>query len=108
MATHSAKNLPAWLGIDCGATCSVAAYECGDIRKRLESGPGNLRLLSDAQLLALFRSLAKIHHELPTPRAIAIGMASARLESDRQRIRNFAAKVWSKTPCYATDDLETA
>jgi N-acetylmuramic acid 6-phosphate etherase len=39
---------------------------------------------------------------------IAIGMAGARTESDRQRIRAAAAKVWPKTPCYATNDLETA
>jgi N-acetylmuramic acid 6-phosphate etherase len=108
MATHTKKTPPAWLGIDCGGTRSVAAYECGEIRKRLEGGPGNLRMLSDSQLLALYRSLAKIHDGLPEPAAITIGMASARLESDRQRIRDFAAKVWPNTPCYATDDLETA
>jgi N-acetylmuramic acid 6-phosphate etherase len=103
------EMLPAaWLGIDCGATRSIAAYELGDVRKRFEAGPGNLRLLNDAQLLALFRALAKVHAGLPTPSAIAIGMASARLESDRQRIRNFAAKVWAKTPCHACDDLQTA
>ncbi len=98
----------AWLGIDCGATRSVAAYECGSLRKRLEAGPGNLRLLSDSQLLALFKSLAKVHAGFPAPAAIAIGMASARLETDRRRIRDFAANVWRGTPCYACDDLETA
>jgi N-acetylmuramic acid 6-phosphate etherase len=109
MATHTTNtHAAAWLGIDCGGTRSVAAYECGNVRKRLEGGPGNLRLLSDAQLLALFRSLAKIHAGNPPPTAIAIGMASARLVTDRQRIRKFAAKVWSRIPCYACDDLETA
>ncbi|HMJ91192.1 MAG TPA: BadF/BadG/BcrA/BcrD ATPase family protein, partial [Candidatus Acidoferrum sp.] len=101
-------TVAAWLGMDCGGTRSVAAYECGTIRQRLEAGPGNLRLLSDTQLLALFKSLAKVHATLPAPTAIAIGMASARLETDRARIRKFAAKVWPRTPCYACDDLETA
>jgi N-acetylmuramic acid 6-phosphate etherase len=109
MATHTMTTpAAAWLGIDCGGTRSVAAYECGEVRKRLEGGPGNLRMLSDAQLLALYRSLAKIHGSLPAPKAITIGMASARLAMDRQRIRNFAAKVWPGIPCYPTDDLETA
>ena len=39
---------------------------------------------------------------------MAIGMAGARIEADRQRIRSAAAKVWPKVPCYATNDLETA
>lgn len=109
MATHTTRtSAPAWLGIDCGGTRSVAAYECGDTRKRLQGGPGNLRLLSDGQLLALFRSLAKIHEGMPSPTALAIGMASARLETDRARIRKFAEKVWPTIPCYACDDLETA
>ncbi len=98
----------AWLGIDGGGTRSVAAYECGGVRRRLEGGPGNLRLLSDAQLLALFTSLRAVHDGLPEPRTVAIGMASARLETDRARLRSFAAKVWPASPCLATDDLETA
>jgi N-acetylmuramic acid 6-phosphate etherase len=39
---------------------------------------------------------------------IAIGMAGARTDSDRQRIRAAAARVWPNIPCYATNDLETA
>jgi N-acetylmuramic acid 6-phosphate etherase len=39
---------------------------------------------------------------------IAIGMAGARTERDRQRILTAAEKVWPGTPCYATNDLETA
>jgi N-acetylmuramic acid 6-phosphate etherase len=99
---------PAWLGIDGGGTRTVAAYECGDARRRAEGGPGNLRLLSDTQLLALFTSLRAAHEGLPEPRGVAIGMASARLESDRARVRQFAARVWPQSACYATDDLETA
>ncbi len=104
----NSSNASAWLGIDGGGTRTVAAYECADARRRVEGGPGNLRLLSDAQLLALFTSLRAAHEGLPEPRGVAIGMASARLESDRARVRQFAAKVWPQSACYATDDLETA
>jgi len=99
---------PAWLGIDCGATRSVAAYVCGEIRRRAAAGAGNLRLLSDTQLEALFTELRSVHAGLPEPAGLAIGMASARLESDRARMRRFAAKVWPGTRCHACDDLQTA
>ena len=39
---------------------------------------------------------------------IAIGMAGARTDSDRQRIRAAAGRIWPNVPCYATNDLETA
>lgn len=98
----------AYLGIDGGGTKTVGAYECGATRRRVEAGPGNLRLLSDENLLALLGVMRTSHDGLPTPCAVAIGMASARLETDRQRIRDFAAKVWPRVPCFATDDLQTA
>jgi len=72
---------------------------------RAETGPANIKLLSDAELLALLRSLGA---KLPRPDAVAIGLAGARIEEDRERIRRAAAKVWPGTACYATNDLETA
>ena len=39
---------------------------------------------------------------------MVIGMAGARTEKDRRRIRAAAGKVWPKLAVYATDDLETA
>jgi N-acetylmuramic acid 6-phosphate etherase len=45
---------------------------------------------------------------MPRPAAVAIGMAGARTEKDRNRIRRAAAKAWPLIPCYATSDLETA
>jgi N-acetylmuramic acid 6-phosphate etherase len=98
----------AFLGVDGGGTKTVGAYECGPIRRRVDAGPGNLRLLSDAQLLALFQAMRSAHDGLPEPAEIAIGMASARLEADRQRIRKFASKVWPKSRCHPYDDLQTA
>jgi len=35
-------------------------------------------------------------------------MAGARQETDRERVRRFAAKVWSRTPCTASGDLDIA
>jgi N-acetylmuramic acid 6-phosphate etherase len=59
-------------------------------------------------LAAHFAAVDAIRHECPAPLAgIAIGMAGARTDTDRQRIRAAAAKVWPNSPCYATNDLET-
>ena len=99
---------PAFLGLDCGGTRSVAIYQCGDTRRRLKEGAGNVRLLSDAQLLALFRALRRVHQDFPPPDAVAIGMAGARQESDRERVRRIAAKIWPRTPCAASGDLDIA
>ncbi len=98
----------AFLGLDCGGTRSVAIYQHGAAQRRAEAGAGNVRLLSDAQLLALFRTLRAVHESLAPPSAIGIGMAGARMESDRERVRRAAAKVWPNTPCVAAGDLDTA
>jgi N-acetylglucosamine kinase-like BadF-type ATPase len=98
---------PTFLGIDCGATRSIAllADDAGHPLRRLEGGPANLRLLSDAQLIRHLRSIAKA---FPRPAALAIGMAGARTATDWHRIRRAAAKIWPRVPCHATNDLETA
>ncbi len=76
---------------------------------RAEFGPGNLRLLDDDALLAHFQEMSNLSRQTPKPLGgLAIGMAGARVEADRQRIRAAAAEVWPKVPCYATNDLETA
>src|SRR2546427_10621859 len=95
------------LGIECGGTKSVAclADQEGNEILRVASGPANLRLLSDAQLVRHFRSMGD---GLPPPAGIAIGMAGARTKSDIDRIRRAAAEVWPGVPCHATNDLETA
>ncbi len=98
----------AYLGLDCGGTRSVAIYETGGVRRRIEGGPGNVRLLTDSQLLDLFRELSAVHHDRPTPSAVAIGMAGARQEIDRERVRHLAAQIWPGTPCIAKGDLDTA
>ncbi len=100
------------LGVETGATRTVAVLEeCdpasleGRHARELKLGPANLRLLDDGQLRAHFR---KISRAFPILDTMAIGMAGARTEADRSRIRLAAAKVWVGVPCYATNDLETA
>jgi N-acetylmuramic acid 6-phosphate etherase len=100
------------LGVEAGATRTVAILEeCdresleGSHVRELQLGPANLRLLDDKHLADHFRKIARA---CPTLDTIAIGMAGARTEADRQRIRRTAAEVWPGVPCYATNDLETA
>jgi N-acetylmuramic acid 6-phosphate etherase len=67
-----------------------------------------LRLLNNVELADHFAKISSIHNGQAAPlTGIAIGIAGARTEADRQRIRTAAAKVWPGTPCYATNDLET-
>jgi N-acetylmuramic acid 6-phosphate etherase len=98
---------PAFLGIEGGGTRTVAllADASGRLRQRIETGPANLRLLTDAQLRRQLRELAR-HFARPT--AVGIGMAGAREESDRRRIRAAAALAWPGVPCWAGNDLDTA
>ena len=103
--TKSIPSPKCLLGIEAGGTRTVAIAEMGSEHVRREFGPANLRLLNDAQLLRHFRSIART---MPKPASIAIGMAGARTDSDRARIRQAAAAVWKGVPCLATNDLETA
>lgn len=97
-----------FLGIEAGATRSVAilADAAGRSVQRIEAKTSaNLRLLSDAQLLALLQNFAR---QMPGPLSVGIGMAGALDEADRNRIRTAAARVWPEIPCWAGHDLETA
>src|SRR5262245_16543575 len=111
MSRPEQQPAPVFLGVECGGTHSVAilAESSGKKAIRFEAGPANLRLLNDQQLVEHFRKISFIHKKdsrLPT--SVAIGMAGARTDGDRQRIRLAAAKVWPKARYYATNDLETA
>jgi len=101
-----------FLGIECGATRSVALLAPGGDAPTLhaEFGPANVRLLDDDALAAHFASIkTTLQGKATAPlKGIVIGMAGARAESDRQRIRTAAGKTWPDVPCYATNDLETA
>ena len=79
-----------YLGVECGGTRTSAclAGASGRVIKDRTFGPANLKLLTGARLAALLRS---IQAAFPSPDAIAIGMAGARTESDRSRVRQAAA-----------------
>ena len=96
-----------FLGIEGGGTRTVALLvdEKGQRVDRHESGPANLKLLSDRQLA---EHLKEIGSALPRPDALAIGLAGAWTQGDCKRIRVAAARVWPRVPCHVTNDLETA
>ena len=96
-----------YLGIEGGGTRTVAllADGGGQPLRRLETGPANMKLLTEAQLTRRFRSIARA---LPRPDALGIGLSGAWVEADFEKIRSAAAKAWPRIPCYATNDLETA
>lgn len=95
------------LGLEAGGTRTVALLAGPDdaCHRRVEAGPANLRLLDDPALRRHFRHLAR---QVPRPAALGIGMAGAREESDRRRIREAAADAWPGIPCWVGNDLDTA
>ncbi len=111
MQTGHFNHTISFLGIESGGTRTTALLDPGGRQPclRAEFGPANLRLLDDAALTQHFSTINGLCQQVQTPLAgLAIGMAGARTEADRQRIRAAAAKVWPNVPCYATNDLETA
>src|SRR5829696_8400491 len=98
------------LGIECGGTKTTAilAEENGREIFTSMSGPANLRLLNDSALVAHFKKIRSSLKDSRTLKSVAIGMAGARTEADRNRIHSAVAKVWPSTVCYVTNDLETA
>ena len=111
MQSDSVNRQASYLGIESGGTRTTALLDpCGGQPcLRAEFGPANLRLLDDDALVAHFTAINALCQQAKAPLAgLGIGMAGARTEADRQRIRAAAAKVWPSVPCYATNDLETA
>jgi N-acetylmuramic acid 6-phosphate etherase len=102
-----ASNSPLFLGIEGGATRSVAilANSAGALISRIQAGPANLRLLSDDQLLHQFRAVAQ---KVAKPDAIGIGLAGVRTPEDRTRLASLADRIWPKVPCALGADLDTA
>jgi N-acetylmuramic acid 6-phosphate etherase len=84
---------------------ALLADGAGQPIKQLKLGPANLQFLSDKELIRHFQSIRKA---MPSPTGLAVGLAGAWAESDQNRIRIAAAKVWPGVPCIATHDLETA
>ncbi len=97
---------PVVLGIEGGATRTIAIQGNEKQFEEREFGPANLRLLTDSKLTRLFRSIHDRFHAAPA--AVAIGLAGARTAGDRLRMQKAAARIWANVPVQATNDLETA
>jgi N-acetylmuramic acid 6-phosphate etherase len=114
MSPHMSKteqpNGTVFLGIECGATHSIAilTQDGADKAVQYEAGPANVRLLKDSELIAHFKKISAFHEKKVAPSAVAIAMAGARTQADKDRILKAAAKVWPGASTYATNDLETA
>lgn len=107
MQSLKASNEPVFLGIEAGATRTVSllADAGNQLVQRHESGAANVRLMSDVEL---FRHFQEIARAFPRPAALGIGMAGARTESDRERIREAIGKLWPQIQTRVSNDLETA
>ena len=107
VAEGSKFKRPFILGIEGGGTRTTAllADARGREIQRAMFGPGNVRLLDDRALVKLLRGIGK---DFEKPDAIGLGLAGARKEKDRQRVRAAVSMVWKKVPCHVTHDLEIA
>lgn len=96
-----------YLGIESGGTRTQVHWvdETGAESLTGDFGPANLQLTTDQELARLFRS---IRVAFPAPQAMTIGMAGARTEADRARLRTAIAAAWPATPSLVTNDLEIA
>jgi N-acetylmuramic acid 6-phosphate etherase len=96
-----------FLGIEGGGTHTVALIVDGrgGLKKRVEAGPANFRLLTDAQLEELLEGFTT---DCARPSAIGIGLAGVRDDKDRARLRAMVNRVWPGVPVAVGNDLETA
>jgi N-acetylmuramic acid 6-phosphate etherase len=97
-----------YLGIEGGGTRTTVRLEAenGAVLANFATGPAVLSLMSDRELQWHLRDIAE---RLPCrPSAIGIGLAGVRTETDAERLRRAASRIWPQVPCVATNDLETA
>lgn len=97
-----------YLGIEGGGTRTTIRLEAenGSALTEFATGPAVLSLISDRELQWHLRDIAE---RLPcVPSAIGIGLAGVRTETDAERLRRAASRIWPQVPCVATNDLETA
>ncbi len=111
MSPTPGSSRPFFLGIECGGTRSVAigaiAQDDGSLGSpaRFETGPCNLRLVTDDALESHFRSIAAT---FPSPSGVGVGMAGVRDAADIQRVLNVLGRVFPGVPAEADHDLESA
>jgi N-acetylmuramic acid 6-phosphate etherase len=100
-------DTPTILAIEGGGTKTVAliATATGQIHRRLQFGPLNLKLATDTQILNVLRSLRRSH--APTLHAVSVCLAGCRTAADRARLRALAARVWPRAKIFVGNDLDS-
>src|SRR5271156_4340119 len=98
---------PCFLGVEGGGTRTVAllADGRGRILQRFESGPLNLKLLSEAE--ALWRLRDNKRSLATRPSSLAICFAGCRTSADHARARALTGRVWPRIPTYIGSDLDS-
>jgi N-acetylmuramic acid 6-phosphate etherase len=84
------------LGIEGGGTKTIALTSDG---QRRTFGPLNLKLVTDRQILAVFRRFE--------PERAAVCLAGCRTEVDRRRVRDLAKRAWPKAEVFVGNDLDS-
>ncbi len=94
------------LGIECGGTHTTAVLMSGEnqILRRDEFAAGNMQMLSDADLQALF---AEVRERMGPAEAVGIGVAGLRTAQDRLRLKAIVRPFWPEAKFCVTNDLET-
>lgn len=96
-----------FLDIEGGGTRTIAllAGSRGQILKRLELGPLNLKLSSDADILRRLHQIRRsiIHH----PSSLSVCVAGCRTGADRARARALAESVWPRARVFVGSDLDS-
>jgi N-acetylmuramic acid 6-phosphate etherase len=96
------------LGIEGGGSRTVAllADSRGRIRRRLELGPLNLKLSTDAQVLSILRRIRSAFRVSPS--TLSVCAAGCRSETDRERLRQLARRAWPNVlGIFAGSDLDS-
>jgi len=96
-----------FLGIEGGGTRTVAllADARGQIRKRFELGPLNLKLASNTDILRRLREIKS--RAAVRPSSWALCLAGCRTAADRARLRSLAEHIWPRVPLYVGNDLDS-
>ncbi len=97
-----------FLGVESGGTRTVAllADHRARVLSRLESGPLNLKLSSDAVVLHRLREIKRGLASRPT--SLALCLAGCRTAADHSGARALAERVWPGVPAYVGNDTDSA
>src|SRR5437763_9081968 len=94
------------LGIEGGGTRAVAllADARGQIRKRFELGPLNLKLASNTDILRRFREIKS--RAAVRPSSWSLCLAGCRTAADRARLRSLTERIWPRVTLDIGSELD--